>query len=249
MRRFCWQHTSYPCLHLEVTLGPGCIHGSVLRDTLVVTAFRRICRLFVEVLLLQISQISVFSDSGSAFCLTLDLLVFGTALLPLLLNIRTLYWLPWRQLLKCMILCTTWQRFQPPASETTLWICVCVGGGGVAACQPASMVACAYIEINPENLLYQLLILIKIYLCQTVTWLTLFWRFDKNRSTYYVKMFIKHSLHGPVKIYTCINNKIKRPLELFITKYFLTTQYQLKTMFLWLMGKSIIECSLYWTPK
>jgi hypothetical protein len=35
------------------------------------------------------------------------------------------------------------------------------GGRGVEAFQPASMAVCACIEVNPENLVYQLLILIK----------------------------------------------------------------------------------------
>jgi hypothetical protein len=108
----------------SLVLCPGYI-----RDTLLVAAFRRIS---VEVLQLQVSQISVFSDSASFFPLTLYLLSFGTALLPLFHNIRTIYWLAWRQLLKCMILCTTWQRFRPPALETTLWVCG-EGGWGLSA--------------------------------------------------------------------------------------------------------------------
>lgn len=125
---------------------PGCIHGAMFCDTYVFTAFRRICRLFVEVQQLQASQISVFSHSGSSFCLTSDILIFGTALMPLLRD---------------PVLFTGCRG----DGFLNAWSCVprdsafghrlqkrpngCVGVGMVEACQPASKAACSCIEINP----------------------------------------------------------------------------------------------------
>jgi hypothetical protein len=134
MRPCCWQHTSYPCLRLEMTLSPWC--RVQVASTILCPAIHSFSQpseessdYSLKFYRLQFLHISVSSESDFVFRLTLALLIFGAQLLPLLLNIHILYWLPWRQLLKFMILCTTLQRSRTPVSETTL--CVCMGGEGL----------------------------------------------------------------------------------------------------------------------
>jgi hypothetical protein len=76
MRPCCWQHTSYPCLRLEMTLSPWCcvqVAATVLcpaTHSFVVTAFRRICRLFAAVV--QFTSLTNFRIFRITFCFPSD---------------------------------------------------------------------------------------------------------------------------------------------------------------------------------